>query len=379
MSRPRVALVAHGVHDAGGMERAFAELIRRLHDRYEIIVFSIDLAPDLRRLVEWRRIPAPRRPAALRFLVFYVVAAVRLAAADPDLVHTLGAVVPNSAGLSSVHHSNAGFVDVVGALAPRDAPLLRRLNTGLARALALLAERWSYRTGRVARLGPVSDGVASELRRHHPCVPLTVVPNGVDRARFRPDAAARAAVRSLLGIPADDVVALFVGGDWHGKGLAIAIEAVAMASERAWLVVVGEGDVPRFAALAARHGAGERVVFAGPRPDTERFYAAADVFILPSAYETFSLASFEAAASGLPIVVPPLNGVAELIGDRDAGIVVERDPLEFALALAQLAASPDVRRRLGAAARERSAPFTWDRSAEAVECVYRSLLTGSAA
>src|SRR5262249_7931732 len=105
------------------MERAFAELVRRLHGRYDIVVFSIDLAPELRGLVEWRRIPAPRRPAALRFAVFYAVAAVRIAAAELDLLHTLGAVVPNVAGLASVHHLNAGFVDRVGGLAPRDAPL----------------------------------------------------------------------------------------------------------------------------------------------------------------------------------------------------------------------------------------------------------------
>ena len=116
------------------------------------------------------------------------------------------------------------------------------------------------------------------------------------------------------------------------------------------------------------------MTFVGQRADTERYYAASDVFLLPSWYETFSLAAFEAAASGLPIVAAPVNGVDELVGDGEAGLIVDRDADELAAALAALAGSPDTRERLGAAARERSAEYTWERSTDAVLAVYRSLL-----
>jgi len=377
--RPRVGIVAHGIHDDGGMERAFAELIRRTHERYELVVFSSDLDEGLRRLVEWRRVRVPRRPAPLRFALFYVLGALRLARADLDLVHTLGAIVPNGADLASVHFCNAGFVERVGT-APPNAPVTRRLNTTVARLLGVAAERWSYRRGRTARLAPVSPGVAREVERHYAGVPVLLAPNGVDRGRFHPDEQARAEVRSELGIAADEIVALFVGGDWHLKGLAVAIEATAIASrerrEPLRLLVVGRGDVRLFRRLAEAHGIGAHVVFMGARKDTERFFAAADLFVLPTAYETFSLAAFEAAATGLPIVATRVHGVEELVGDGAAGIPVERDAREVAAAVAALAASPELRRRLGAAARARSEAFTWERSAEAVEGAYRELLTG---
>jgi glycosyltransferase involved in cell wall biosynthesis len=96
--------------------------------------------------------------------------------------------------------------------------------------------------------------------------------------------------------------------------------------------------------------------------------------VLPSWYETFSLAAFEAAASGLPIVAACVHGVSELVGDDVAGFSVARDANEIAAALLRLAASPDLRQRLGCAARERSSAFTWERSAAAMESVYRDFV-----
>lgn len=375
--------MAHGIHDHGGMERAFAELVRRVHDRYDVVVLSTDLGEELRGLVEWRRIPAPSRPAPLRFAVFYLVAAARLARTRADLVHTLGAIVPNAADLASVHFCTAGYVESVGRLAAPGTPPLRRLNTSLARLLFLGAERWTYRRGHVSRLGAVSRGVARELARSFPGVRTVLTPNGVDPARFRPDPAAAHELRAELGIPAEDVVAVFVGGDWHGKGLALAIAALAETRRRSAtpirLLVVGRGDERRFRELADGLGVGPLVTFVGQRADTERYYAASDVFLLPSWYETFSLAAFEAAASGLPIVAAPVSGVDELVGDGEAGVIVERSPAALAAALAALAESPETRERLGAAARERSAAYTWERSTGAVLAVYRSLLRAAPA
>jgi UDP-glucose:(heptosyl)LPS alpha-1,3-glucosyltransferase len=355
------------------MQRAFAELVRRLHGRYDVVVLSTDLGEELRGLVEWRRIPAPSRPAPLRFAVFYAIAAVRLARARSDIVHTLGAIVPNAADVASVHFCAAGFRESVGRLTAPGTPLLRRANTALARLAFLGAERWTYRPERVSWLGAVSRGLAGELERSFPAVPTALTPNGVDIERFRPDPRARRDVRAELGIRDGEVVALFVGGDWHGKGLGLAIAAVAR-TPAVRLLVVGRGDERRFRALARRLGAGPRVTFAGERADTERFYAASDVYLLASWYETFSLAAFEAAATGLPIVAAPVSGVDELVGDGDAGLIVDRDANSLAAALAALAADPERRDRLGAAGRERAAEYTWERSADAVLSLYRSVL-----
>jgi glycosyltransferase involved in cell wall biosynthesis len=376
--RPRILIVAHGAHDDGGMERAMAELIRRAHLEYELVVIATDLASDLQPLVEWRRVRVFRRPRPLRFVLFYVLGGLRVARTRADLVHTLGALVPNRADIATVQFCHAGYRESAGPRGEAHRPPLRRLNAAIARLLGYSAERFAYGRGRIPVLAAVSNGVARELERHYPSARVFVTPNGVDTERFRPDPSARAGLRSELNVEGDQPVAVFVGSDWDHKGLGTALEAVARArtSGAGELIfwVVGRGDETRFKEAARRLGVEAQVRFFGFRRDTERFYQAADIFVFPSAYETFSLVSFEAAACGLPVIAPRLNGVEDLIGSSDAGIVVERTTEALAAALSHLAGSAVERRAMGEIARERASAFTWESSTEGVMRIYSELL-----
>jgi UDP-glucose:(heptosyl)LPS alpha-1,3-glucosyltransferase len=382
-SEARIALVAHSVHDHGGMERSFLELLRSADGRFRVTIVAgeLDLPPELRRKVEWRRVPIPRRPIPLRFAIFFVLGALRLARARADLVHTMGAIVPNRADLASVHFCHAAFRRA-STRSFRTTTRLRRLNSLLSTGLALAAERWCYRLGRVKALAVVSTGVGGEVRRYYPGVPVVVTPNGVDSERYRPDRAVREEVRRAEGVQPEEIVALFVGGDWARKGLAVTIAALAQAAGKSpsplRLWVVGAGDEARYSQLADEHGFGERVRFMGPRADAERFFQAADVFVLASDYETFSIAAYEAAAAALPIVSTRVSGVDELVGADEAGMVVERDAPSIAAAVARLAADSELRSRMGRAGRERVQAFTWERSAESVLALYEELLVPSA-
>jgi UDP-glucose:(heptosyl)LPS alpha-1,3-glucosyltransferase len=370
--RRTVALVAHGIHDQGGMERALYELVRRGHDRYRFVVLSAELDERLRPLVEWRRIRVPRRPSSLKIPVFSLLAGFRLWRTRASLVHTMGAVVPNRADVATVQFCSAGFVERTGVLAPRDRPPLRRLNSGLVRVIALASERWCYRRSRVRTLAAVSRGVAGELTRHYPGVPITVTPNGVDVERFKPDPDARAQLRREENVGDDEVVLLFVGNDWEHKGLRILIEAAAQSGvERLRIWVVGRGNDERYSELARAHGVPIR--FFGIRRDTERWYSAADVFVLPTLYETFSLVAYEAATAGLPVVATRVNGIDELLEGERAGLFVSRDAESVATALRRLAVDASLRARLGAEGRARAADFDWRRSTDAVLRLYREL------
>ena len=377
--RQSVAIVAHGIHDGGGMERVLAELIRRLHREWRVVVVATELAADLRPLVDWRRVPAPPRPFPLKFLIFFALGSLRLARTRTDLVHTTGAIVANRADLATVHFCHAGFREATGALAPRSTPPIRRVNTTVARVLALAAERWCYRPKRLRLLAAVSRGVAAELARHYPSVPVRLTPNGVDVQRFAPDAGSRNRLRREEAVAPGVLVALFVGGDWERKGLDLAIGGVAAARDRGAQVqlwVIGRGQESRFAELAKRAGVAERVHFFGARADVARFYQAADVFVLPTAYETFSLVAHEAAASGLPVVASIVSGIEDLVGAEAAGILVSRAPQAVGDALARLATDTALREVMGAEGRRRTAGMTWDHSVATVLSLYGSLARG---
>ena len=363
-----VALVAHEIHDGGGMERAFAELLRGASGSdYRFVVIARELDESLRPLVEWRRVRSPGRPFPLKFLGFALAAGRELRRTHTDLVHTLGAIVPNQADLTTVQFCHAGFVAATGRLAPGEAPPLRRLNTALSRLLALAFERWCYRPSRLRRFGAVSRGVAAELERHYPVVPRSLTPNGVDCERYRAVPHERQRFRADQGVRADDVVALFVGGDWDRKGLGVALEGIALAGVPLTLWVVGDGDAERFERRASELGVTAK--FFGRRTDTESFYRAADLLLLPTLYETFSLVAHEAAASGLPVVATRVSGIDELVGEQEAGMLVERNPRSVGAALARLAGDPELRHALGEEARRRAAHYSWERSVRTtIEC-----------
>jgi UDP-glucose:(heptosyl)LPS alpha-1,3-glucosyltransferase len=369
--RTRVALLAHAVTDegpmAGGMERACVELVRRGLGEFEFVIVADELAPDLRGSVEWRRVRLPRRPSLLRVITFAARGGLALRSVDADVRHSVGAIVPNRVDLATVHHCHRGFQARTGRRAPRGAPPLRRANTAVHRLVAQSGERWVYRPTRVRRLAAVSAGVAEELREHFPAVDVALTPNGVDVDRFRPDGVARAQLRAEHGVADDGLVALFVGGDWAHKGVGLAADAVERLRKGGVpleLWVVGEGDPRGY----ARDG----VRFFGVRGDVERFYAAADMFVLPSEYETFSLAAYEAAATGVPVVATSVSGITELVA-AGGGVVVDRTAASVADGLGRLAGDAALRRALGDGARAWATRFGWDASAESTFELYRQL------
>jgi UDP-glucose:(heptosyl)LPS alpha-1,3-glucosyltransferase len=101
-------------------------------------------------------------------------------------------------------------------------------------------------------------------------------------------------------------------------------------------------------------------------------YARADVFVLPSSYETFSLVTFEAAAAGLPLLVTRVSGVEEILEDDVTGWGITQDGHDIANRL-RLLSNDRVRLRLGAAARTAAARYSWDRMVEQYIALYREL------
>jgi UDP-glucose:(heptosyl)LPS alpha-1,3-glucosyltransferase len=355
------------------------ELVRGARDHVDFTIVSITLAEDLKPFVRWRKVPALRRPFAMKFLIFFAIAPIRYRRRHADIVHTLGAVVPRRADLMAVHFCHAAYRAVT-----RDAdleasqPLLRRLNVGIAFRIGLLAERALTRPPWARHGTAVSSGGARELSRFYPDLPVTVVPNGVDQTRFRPDASDRAVTRAQAGATDDEVVALFVGGRWSQKGLETTIRGLAAANPRLTvplsLWVAGSGNIKHYQALADDLGVGGQVRFVGYVSDTERLYAAADIFVLPSSYETFCMVAYEAASSGLPVVATAVNGVADLLQGTDAGVLIDATAESVGAALADLAGDPDRRTKMGAAGRRRAADFTWAASVAQTIEVYHQVI-----
>jgi len=230
---------------------------------------------------------------------------------------------------------------------------------------------------RLPRIITVSESSGRDLCAQMGARPgqLAVVPVGVDPALFRPlPSVARVPGRLMTTASADVPL----------KGLVPLLEALAkVRTERhAELVVVGQprGDslVP---ATIARLGLEGAVTIAGV-VDTLRMvelYAEAEVAVVPSLYEGFSLPAVEAMACGVPLVTTTGGALPEVVGTHNdtALLVPPGDPGALAAAIVTALDDADLRRRLGARGRERVLErYTWRAAAQATVDQYRQVIAG---
>jgi glycosyltransferase involved in cell wall biosynthesis len=369
-----VALVAHDVGPVGGMERQLSVLLNGLLAAgWKVTLLSRTCELPAHSALRWVRVHGPSRPFSLAYPWFALVAGTLLLWHRRGLVHVTGALVPNRADVVTVHLCHHA-VAARGVTRFSRAGRLYRLNARLAAAMSRLAERWCYSPDRAGLLVGVSRGVRSELCTYTAMDPsrITVIPNGADTTTFQPDPERRAAIRRQLRLRADELVALFVGSEWSGKGLRHALEAIAAAP--AWrLVVVGRGDEAGYRQISRGLGVEHRTHFVGLTSETAPYYAMADAFVLPSAYETFSLVTYEAAASGLPILATRVSGVEDVVSEGVNGWFVEPRGDDIAARLRALERDPQLRRSMGEASRQAAGSFRWDVSVAAYAELYRSL------
>jgi glycosyltransferase involved in cell wall biosynthesis len=357
---PDVTIVAHHVGGVGGMERQLAKLALGLRERghhVTVIAHECELPPSAG--VVFRRVPGPSRPFVLGYPWFMVVGSLSLWRWRRGVVQATGAIVTNRVDVIAVHYCHQ-----VGVVTPSRSTRLYRLHVKAMGLLSRLGERACFHRNRRARFLCVSEGVADEIREHYPELTdrVLTIHNGVDTDTFIPghDTERAHALRRDAAIADDRLVAAFVGSEWQRKGLGTAIEALSKAPD--WdLLVAGAGDEDHYQRLADSLGVGRAVHWLGVVRDVQTVYEMADAFVLPSSYETFSLVTFEAAASGLAILACPVNGVRELIEDGRNGFLIEQDSDEVARRLGQLANDPELRARLGQAARESALEFSWER------------------
>jgi glycosyltransferase involved in cell wall biosynthesis len=371
-----LTLVSSDVAPVGGMERAAFELCSRLLERgWQLTVIARSCALPRHPRLRFVRLYSPSRPVSLALGSDLVLGSLALARRRQGVVQAVNPIVCNRVDVVQAQFCEQAFRRLGLSRSRRDT-VAYRLNSWLASWVSLLLERWSYRPGRVRHVACVSAGLERDIESFYPRVRgrVGVIPNGVDWGAFAPSDERRAGLRSDVGISGEELVALFVGGDWHRKGLVHAIEAVARAD--GWtLVVLGAGDRREFEDLAAARRAADRVRFAGKVADPVPYYLAADAFVGPSHYEAFSLAALEGAAAGLPLIIPRMNGSEELIDHGVNGWFTPRDGAAIAERLSQLRDDPTLRAAMSRAARRSAERFDWERVVDEFEALYAELLS----
>ena len=274
-------------------------------------------------------------------------------------------------------------VDLVNAHSSKDRAACRRLRFGRRLPSPLVMTRRGMPMSSVVsglasgfaadRVIAVSRPVARALvRRGTPPWKVSVVHNAVDLERVDREVspAERAEVERLL---TDDRPPLTVGVVSRRKDHDVLLRALEFVTTPITLCCVGFQPDRYLAGMPTGH---HRVIWVAFHDDVRAFYDRFDVVVLPSRHEGLSQGLLEAMALGRAVIASRGGGNTDLIRDGVEGLLVRpRDPESLGRAIQKLLDQPDLRGRLGGAARDRvRTQFTIDRTLEGTETVYRAAL-----
>jgi glycosyltransferase involved in cell wall biosynthesis len=271
-------------------------------------------------------------------------------------------------------------------------------------ALAEAAPHYWRDLGRAGAQIAVSSFVARRLQLSHQCAGeapaanIVVNQSGVDADALSAvqRQQARERVRRDLGLKDSDVLFMFAGAIRPEKGviqLAQAFSKLSVDHDNAFLAVAGgsklwiDGDGPQetteeqVGAILTNAATRGRATMLGVVSPTvlPSYYAAADVFVLPSMFqETFGLVILEAFAAGIPVIGARSGGVPELVEDNRNGLLVDQgDVAGLCEAMRRLLLDRAMREQFGAEARQMAAKMSWENTVDRLERIYQKVLTSN--
>jgi len=353
----------------GGLERytlaLSAELARRGH---EVHVFANkgEGAPD----IQLHPVPLFPLTSPGKNLSFACMASRRISGFRLDVVHSMERIWDQdifraSDGINPVQmelrYPNP-FVRGFKAVTPRR-QVLSRLENRI------------FRNNGARFIMTNSNLVKDQIRRYYGVSSdrIRVIYNSVDHQRFNRSVKDRyrREVRTRYGIDESDLLIFFVGNGFQLKGLPILLEALAgLQNRKIKLVVAGNDPIASHQRWAQRNGIGNDTIFLGYQTGLERFYGAADLFILPTRYDPFANVCLESMACGTPVITTRMNGVSEIIENgRDGFVLNNRDAQELTSRILDFLRLSD-RSAMGERAAEKAQSFTMEKHMQHLTDLY---------
>ncbi len=393
---PRIAILADGIGSTHGVSRTIEEIRRRGVPGFEIEVVATDPEVD-RRLSAVAEFEVPFYPGLRIGVPSLSAAAQTLADGDFDAIHVCS---PGPTGIAGALLGRALGLPLIGSY-HTELTAYAQLRSGrrpVAQAMELAVATFYNACDLVLSPSPASDEALASIGMSMEKVLRW--DRGVDTSRFDPalrEEALRASWASGTnasaqhapsrehasdGHGADDTAGtegpinvLYAGRITHEKGADLLAGAFLAARERdPRLHLVLAGDGPERERLSER--VGKHASFLGWQrgADLARTYASADIFLFPSATDTFGQVILEAQASGLPVLAVAAGGPLELVQDGVTGLLRDADSVQLADALVALAGSPALRKRLATAALGAVRERTWERALQRLAAGYRRAL-----
>jgi len=368
----KIAFIVHDYHRHGGHARYVAELASRFKKNHEVHVFASIWEEPNSEGIHFHYIPSIRW-TALTSIISFILPSSFIPFRQFDIVHAQG-LCGLRQNVVTAHICNKAWYQAAeefgGFL-----PLKKKINKWIVTAL----ERLTFRKGGAKAFIAVSDRIKQDLIGIYgiPDKQVAVIHHGVDLATFSENHKGLFCqeIRQKFGLAAEDLVFLYVG-DWQKAGPALTKAMTKLGGGK--LVVVTKTDPAVIQSDLEEKTLTARVILCPPTREIEKFYAAADVFVFPSYYDSFGMVVTEAMASGLPVITNKHVGAAEVLADGINGFLTGRedpwDPEALAEAMGRFLADPGLAIKMGQAAAQTVESMTWDNCAAKTLEAYERVL-----
>ena len=214
---------------------------------------------------------------------------------------------------------------------------------------------------------------------------IYIVSPGVDLEKFKSKNKYKS--REKLGLSQTSKILLSVGRLEPIKGYDVLINALSFLNISddfdVRLLIIGgdsksQNELERLNSLKLKHGLSNQVIFLGAIDHDELpiYFSAADVFLMPSAYETFGIAALEASACNLPVIAPQVGGLKSVVKHGQTGFLsVNKSPESLTHYLEILLKNKPLRELFGVNSRLHAMNYSWGKSSKDLISVFEDILS----
>ncbi|MDD5170922.1 MAG: glycosyltransferase family 4 protein [Syntrophales bacterium] len=374
--RKKIAVVIPKYGLVGGAEGHTAALTSRLamHSQYEVHVFANKWVNHPDNII-FHKVPIITFPKFLTTISFAYFAGARIARTNFYMVHTHERMF--NADMCTLH----GIPHEIWVRDVRKKRVPSLFDYG-----TMWVDNELATNGNCRQFIAVSNLTKEKFLEQYPDMDhdrVSVIHPGVDLETFtnKDLYRNRRGVRQQFGIGKDELVIIFVSMNYDIKGLDYLMMGLARFKEKHpkknfKLLIVGKSNSHKYLSLAEEKGLRDHVIYTGviEHEQIADLYGAADIFAMPSRFDTFGLTVLEAMAASLPVIISENVGAKDIVRQGENGFVVNlaRHEEEIAMAV-EILCHEHIRERMSREAFITASQHCWDKVAEKYFQAYEDL------
>lgn len=371
----RIAFIVFDYTKPGGIER-YVRILSEIFSKNgnEVHIFSSEIPKNKIENIAFHKIVLPKTFFFLQLYLFSHQVTWLIKKFNFDIIHNQGTdgLIQDVLTAHSCHRAWVEYAkksSVIEFLKKQFNPL---------HWVILRNEKHNFSVGNYKKIIAVSENVKQEIIFYYHLSPedIEVIFPGVDLDEFNPKNKIfwRNKIRNDCSLLQEDFVILFVANEFRRKGLWILLKSLKrIENPKVKLLVVGKDNKLPYLLLAKRLNLIDRIIFVPQTEYINRYYACADIFVLPTKYEPAGLVTMEAMASGLPVLVSKIAGTSILLDDERCILNNPLDENEIAEKIGFLLENSNYCEELGIKLQNKIGNYTWEKVTDQTFEIYKKV------